>query len=339
MLEHTIRKLKEINGTKISITLPSDEEGYFDRKCPSGECEFEFKILEEDWDKVGNDESIYCPFCHYVAKKEEDWHTKEQLNYAEKIAQAHVEKILDSALRKDAQDFNSSQRRDSLITMKMEVKGTSKTFRFPARVLDTMKIKICCPKCACHYSFIGAAFFCPTCGYNTVETNFENAILSYRKTIDAIPTIQKVLAEDKDTMEVLTRRIIENTLQNAVTTFQDVSQNLFVRLPGVEETQIRRNAFQNLEEGNELWKNRMNFSYLEVMSSKEWSLLKKMFQQRHLLAHTEGIVDENYLKRSEDSYYSLGQRIVVNKYEVIQLLDIIQKIVDGQRMALTKLEK
>jgi hypothetical protein len=47
-----IPKLKEIerNGGKIPvpITVPIDNDGYFDRRCPSAACQADFKVLMED---------------------------------------------------------------------------------------------------------------------------------------------------------------------------------------------------------------------------------------------------------------------------------------------------
>ena len=46
MFEETIRTLKRLDGTTTSIPvqISYDEEGYFDRECPSEECQFQFKV-------------------------------------------------------------------------------------------------------------------------------------------------------------------------------------------------------------------------------------------------------------------------------------------------------
>ena len=50
MFEETIRALRQIEGqTTVSVPMGDDEEGYFDRECPSEECLFQFKVLSEDW--------------------------------------------------------------------------------------------------------------------------------------------------------------------------------------------------------------------------------------------------------------------------------------------------
>ena len=54
MFDKLIRELRRLEGIhQISVSIPSDAEGYCDRECPSVECQFQFKVHEEDWrDKV-----------------------------------------------------------------------------------------------------------------------------------------------------------------------------------------------------------------------------------------------------------------------------------------------
>ena len=68
MFEETIRTLRNLDGpTSIPVSISYDEEGYFDRQCPSEECEFQFKVLLEDWKAKVCDEEVFCPFCGHAA--------------------------------------------------------------------------------------------------------------------------------------------------------------------------------------------------------------------------------------------------------------------------------
>ena len=45
MFEETIRTLRKLDGTtSIPVSISYDEEGYFDRECPSEECKFQFNL-------------------------------------------------------------------------------------------------------------------------------------------------------------------------------------------------------------------------------------------------------------------------------------------------------
>ena len=65
------------------------------------------------------------------------------------------------------------------------------------------------------------------------------------------------------------------------------------------------------------------------MKAGELSELNVVFQKRHLLAHNEGIVDENYLKKSRDTSYRLNQRIVISERNIEDLLTCLEKLYSG----------
>lgn len=69
--------------------------------------------------------------------------------------------------------------------------------------------------------------------------------------------------------------------------------------------------------------------YADYLTATEMSNLTRLFQQRHLLAHTGGIVDQDYVVRSGDNAYAVGQRIVVKDGSVRELLAILQKLTDS----------
>jgi hypothetical protein len=50
------------------------------------------------------------------------------------------------------------------------------------------------------------------------------------------------------------------------------------------------------------------------------------FQQRHLLAHQQGIVDANYITRSGDTSYATGQRLIIQPNVVLEFADLIEKL-------------
>jgi hypothetical protein len=46
MFENMLRELGRLDGTKVSIKIDADEEGYLDKECPSETCQFTFKVRE-----------------------------------------------------------------------------------------------------------------------------------------------------------------------------------------------------------------------------------------------------------------------------------------------------
>ena len=52
MFEDLIKEIDRMNGKSVSVSIECDENGYIDKQCPSGECEFLFKVNEEDWANI-----------------------------------------------------------------------------------------------------------------------------------------------------------------------------------------------------------------------------------------------------------------------------------------------
>jgi hypothetical protein len=121
MFENLIRELERLQGTRrISVSVPSDTEGYLDRECPSPECEVQFKVHEDDWRSKVGDEEVFCAFCGHAARSQR-WWTKEQVERTKLEALTKVERRLGGAMRRDAENWNARQSRNSLIRITMHV--------------------------------------------------------------------------------------------------------------------------------------------------------------------------------------------------------------------------
>jgi hypothetical protein len=66
MFAELLREIERLDGMRVSVDFPSDEDGYLDRSCPKEECRFEFKIDSEDWrNKVRDEEVFYSSSAAY----------------------------------------------------------------------------------------------------------------------------------------------------------------------------------------------------------------------------------------------------------------------------------
>ncbi len=187
-----------------------------------------------------------------------------------------------------------------------------------------MALKIACPSCACRYAVIGAAYFCPACGHSAAEQVFEQTFAGIKATLGALDHVRAAMP-DRDTAENTVRVFIENGLQNAVTAFQRVVEVMFSDLPAPPKA--RRNAFQNLTEGSSLWQQATGQGYDAHLDASALDRLGRAFQQRHLLAHREGLVDEEYITKSGDPRYRPGQRLVLRA----EAAELVEKLVTGLR--------
>lgn len=328
MFEETQRYLRSLeNTTQLSVPIEDDADGYFDRECPSEECLFQFKIQSEDWEHVKQSQQMHCPFCGHVDHTDR-WWTPQQLEHARAATIAQVKGGLNKALKSDASRFNRRQPRGGFLSMTMNVDSRPQQVMLPPAAADPMALKITCPSCNCRYAVIGAAYFCPACGHSAAEQVFDQTISGIRATLAALDQVRAAMP-DRDTAENATRLVIEHGLQNAVTAFQRVTEAFFAELPSPPKA--RRNAFQSLSEGSDLWLKATGRRYEDHLNAASLADLGRMFQQRHLLAHRQGLVDEEYMAKSGDTRYRPGQRLVVRPETVIQALDLIEGLVTGLR--------
>lgn len=229
-------------------------------------------------------------------------------------------------MRRDAEAWNRRQSRNGLIKITMQVDNRPHFAFLAPAAAEPMRLKITCPACTCRYAVIGAAYFCPACGHNAADQQFAQTINGIRQSLDSMDAVRAAIA-DRDAAESMVRTIIENALQNAVAAFQRCAEAIFAGLPSAPIG--RRNAFQNLAEGDRLWQAATGKAYADVLSGSELVTLRRAFQQRHLLAHTQGIVDQDYIARSGDTRYKPGQRIVVRADAVRDAVTAIEKLIDG----------
>ncbi len=326
MFEETIRALRRLEGqTTVSVPIGDDDEGYFDRECPSEECLFQFKVMSEDWKEKVRDEEVFCPNCGHTAHSG-SWWTQEQLAHAREVAIAQVRGALSGALKKDAANWNRRQPRKSFISMTMKVDSRPQQVPLPPAAAEPMRLKITCPACTCRYAVVGAAYFCPACGHNAADQQFRLTMTGIRQSLLAVETVRAAIP-DRDAAESTVRLIVENGLQNAVTAFQRCAEALYSGFPSAPKA--RRNAFQNLAEGDALWQGVTGRAYADYLPTDGLAIIQRAFQQRHLLAHTQGIVDQDYITKSGDDRYKTGQRIVVRIEAVQEAVALIEALVSG----------
>lgn len=324
MFKNLLSELKKLEqGVRVPIHLPLDHEGYFDRHCPSEECGADFKVLFEDWrDKVSH-EQVFCPICRFETTAD-SWNTAQQSEYIRAVMLNHVQDVINTSMKEDAQRFNRSQKL-GFISLSLSVKPGRPQIEVPVSVADIMQQTFVCEACGCRYASIGLAYFCPSCGHNSVLITFEKTVDTVRlvmsKTSEMIAALEAVI--DRDTARNSVRNILEDSLLRLVGAFQYFAEYLFNQRPSAASIKQRKNVFQNLAESSVLWKTLTGKRYEDLLSASEFTDLEQLFQKRHLIAHRNGIVDQEYITKSGDTKYSIGQRLVISETNVIRLADIL----------------
>lgn len=332
MFDNVIRELKKMEGvSQFTISIHIDNDGYFDRRCPSEACQADFKVLMEDWKQKVSDAQVFCPICREEAKATE-WNTPEQQEYIRQVGINHIQRIIGQALSQDASDFNRRQR-PGFINISMSYRPGTPALIVPISAAEELRQKFTCEQCGCRYSSLGAAFFCPVCGHNSAESTFSQTIETVQKSLAALPAIRQAVqaTADADAARNTAREILENSMGRLVGAFQRLAEALFDRTPAAPTTRHGKNVFQNLTEGSALWRIATGKGYEDLLTSAEMADLLRLFQQRHLLAHCEGIVDQDYITKSGDTTYAVGQRLIIREGAVSRLAELVTKLTEEMR--------
>lgn len=321
MFDDLVKKLGSLKS--VSVPLECDERGYIDKQCPSNDCEFLFKVNAEDWTNIFKDEAVWCPMCRHEAPAKQ-WYTIAQVEHAKEQALKVIKGEIHNALVSGAERFNRSQPKNGFITMSMKVHGGKlQTSIIPAKAAEEMQLEIQCDKCNSRYAVIGNAFFCPACGDNSVTRNYSDALKKIKVKRDSLGIVRRAMTEStgKDEAETMCRSLLETCISDGVVAFQKFCEGLYV-----DFGELPFNAFQRLDQGSELWEKALGHGYRDWLGLDELNGLKILYQKRHILAHNDGMVDAQYIKKSGDDTYKEGQRIVILEQDIDELLLCLDKL-------------
>lgn len=319
-----LKSLGGVDGSQMSLpmSVDVDAEGFIDRQCPARECEFLFKVYADDWSGLIKGKTAVCPFCGHAATSDQ-WNTRAQVEQAKRVVVAALKRRVHDALKRDAARWNRSQPRNAFISMTMRVEARPTEVVLPLEATNAMRLKISCPACACRYAVIGSAYFCPSCGHNAADFMFAQSLGTIRATLDNLTLIAAGLP-DRDIAENVTRLLVEDSLQRIVTAFQRFAEALYGRQPSLPK--VRRNLFQNLADGSAAWCGGFGAGYDAYLTPVQLDDLGRYFQQRHLLAHREGLVDADYIAKTGDQTYCEGQRLVIRETAVRHGLVLVETL-------------
>ncbi|MCE5344056.1 MAG: hypothetical protein LLF96_10820 [Eubacteriales bacterium] len=324
MFDETKRLLDGLHGkSTYTMKIDPDSEGYIDKECPNKECLSKFKVLEEDWKVLFADDTVYCPFCGFAAPAK-SWWTTEQIKQAEHQARAKLAAAIGRALEKDASSFNRTAPK-GFVKLSMKFSGMTYAPNLPASALEEMEQKVQCEKCGAHYAVIGSAFFCPCCRCNSARYTFQNTIDKVKAKIKNLETIYTTVAKiNKDDAARTCASLLETSIPDIVIAIQRVCECVYPTIDGAKP--LKQNIFQRLDDGDKLWTELIGVGYHNWISDSEYNLLKRCFQERHILQHKEGIIDQDYIDKSGDIRYTVGQRLIIRQDEINDYLAIAEKL-------------
>ncbi len=311
----TFSNLRRLN--EIRIAFPTDEDGLVGRECPNPDCLGYFKV-KFGTGLEGANLPCHCPYCGHVSGHDDFW-TQEQIAYARSVA---LDTIQD-ALRRDTQEWDRELRastRNSFIKLSMEFKGQHHPIRYYRE--KKLETKVVCDNCTLEYAIYGVFAYCPDCStHNSLQILKKNLELAGKELTLA------AAAEDRDLASYMT----SDALENAVSAFDGFGREVcsLHSYQAVDPAKAGAISFQNLPKARSAVTSNFGYDPAGVLDPDDWTFCVQCFQKRHLLAHTMGVIDRQYIEITHDPTAVVGRRITVDASEVQRLIDVLMTMGAG----------
>lgn len=306
-----MRHLRKL-GNKLEVGLPTDESGQVGRECPSADCSGYFKIVPgTGLEGVSN---CHCPYCGHTADQSE-FLTLDQVEYAKSVA---LRRVMDAAVKDlKSLEFDVKPKGPLGIGFSMKVKPGRRypVRRYREKMLET---HIECSGCTLKYAVFGVFAFCPDCGqHNSLQILDKNLEL-VAKMLDMAATAEPEVAAG----------LIGNALEDCVSAFDGFGREM-CRIHAKNSTdaaKAEKMSFQNLEGAKQNLVELFGLDFSAGLNGDEWRAAIRGFQKRHLLSHTMGVVDDEYVRKSGDAQAIVGRKVSVGADEVRELIRTISKL-------------
>ena len=297
---------------KASIPIPSDESGLTGRECPSPDCLGYFKI-QFGTGLQGEGLPCHCPYCGHT-EGHDHFHTQDQIRHATSI---FGRQVFNQVIRK-LKGLEFSHRPQGRFGIGLSLKVTGRPdpiYDYSEKELET---EVVCEKCTLRYAIYGVFAFCPDCAtHNSLEILDKNLGLAEKKL---------ALAQAQD--QAVADHMVADALQNTVAAFDGFGREL-CRVHAESSSDPERAqdiSFQSLVRARKRVRQLFGFDIAIGLEPKEWSLVIRKFQKRHLLAHKMGVVDQEYVNVTNDSQAVVGRKVQVRPDQVLAHIATLKKL-------------
>jgi len=299
-------------GSRIGVPIPADDLGYTGRECPNGDCQGFFKVMFGTG--VGGEVPCHCPYCGHTAGHE-SFATDDQIEYAK----SYAFRLVSDALTKDlkALEFEHKPRGPFGIGVSMKLKASPRPSLHQYRE-PQLETYVECDECTLKYAVYGVFAFCPDCGKH-------NSLQILKKNFELV---EKLLAFAANSEPELSARLVENALEDCVSSFDGFGREL-CRIHAERSSspqKAEKVSFQNLEGARKALSQLFAFDIGSALSPEEWKQCVESFEKRHLIAHKMGVADSAYVEKVGASRGVRGRKVAASSDEVrglVQLLTLL----------------
>lgn len=294
-------------GNRINIPLQPDEEGYIGRECPIESCLGYFKITPGTG--LEGPAPCHCPYCGHSGEQN-TFFTQEQIEYAQSVAIRQITEAVHRDLKSLEFEHKPKGAFGIGISMKVTSSGQQPIRYYREKTLET---KVVCDKCTLCFAIYGVFGWCPDCGvHNSLQILNKNLELA-KKELSLSSSVEAELAE----------HLIGDALENVVSTFDGFGREICSQ----KAADIH---FQNINGARRRVREAFGFDFADELGADSWITICRIFQKRHLLSHTMGVIDNEYIQKANDPEAVVGRRIRITHEEVTLAISLVETL--GKRL-------
>ena len=301
-----------LGSDRLLVTMPTDEEGFFGRECPS--CDQHFRVAAEDYSQLPDDQVLWCVYCGYQDDVSE-FVTMQQLERVKSAASDYATQRVGEALDQSfGRAFGRSRRsRDSFLQVSFRYRSEP-FYPSPLPGIDEERLirERACESCGLRYAVFGEHRFCPVCGQLPALVVALDGLSAELVRLDALSDIPPDTHAQLRESGGLNRTYLD-TIENAVGIVEAMAKRVFLDYVADAEQILRDRGqvFQRLNDLADLFSHHVGVDVRGSLGSA-WTELQEAWAARHVFTHGDGIVDSRYLAAVPRSPLQGGQRLTVS---------------------------
>jgi len=320
---------------ELSIPLPKSPSGKVYRWCPNEDCTprlFLFGDAQrpEDLDvsqlrRTPGTRGTTCPYCGIDADDDE-FNYQGDIEAIQKYMQWAVSRDASDYLEKVSRDFNRSQPRGGLISLKMDFKPNR--VPEPRAWREDLIRNLACDICGREYGVYAIALLCPDCGCKNLHVHFEREIELILQQID----LAEQVAESGNSE--LSYRILGNAHEDVVTAFETYQKTFYRYMvkrsfsdqEAGKMTSKRSigNRFQNMRRAKDLYET-LSLDPFGILTPDELELMRLNIEKRHVIGHNLSMADEAYSDTEERE--KPGTTVEILADEISEFAETAKKVI------------
>ena len=293
---------------QMTVTIPTDDEGFFGRECPA--CKQHFRIAADDYESLPDGQMLWCVYCGHQADSS-DFTTAQQMV---RLRRAAVDYGVQMASRMLGEAFRDLARGSPNSLVRISHRPTPFHPK-PLPGIDEERLvrERACPGCGLRYAVFAEHRYCPVCGQLPALATALDSLAAETARIDVLTDNPPQKQAELQESGVLDRTYVD-TIENAVGIVETLTERAFIdRVERADQIlRGRGQVFQRLDELADLFDTHLGID-LRANLGPGWAALQRAWAARHVFTHCDGIVDTKYLAAVPDSPLLEGQRLVVTE--------------------------